>query len=293
MKRVLLIALIIMLMLLLAACAASPSVPGNASKETSAPTELLTEAPTEIPTEEPTEAPTGEPTVEPTSEPLSEEDAAMLDEAWEIASRVCDILGIELDRNLYDISRQQEKNGRITVIFFDSPEGGMLLDIPFTIEENGERSTSIGNCMLDPELHDIDEAKWEADGEGLRPESFTVTADQLKKAGRGATLRDAMEYAAEAYAVLFTELPEGNYFRCKTALPIEYISYGEADETTVKFVFIPDHAGEFTIQFGDILSAHLYESAEHSEYDGAITSMIDFSASDNGDGSYTVTVYPY
>ena len=287
-KKLIAIILVVIFTLVFSACTQC------GGQEAAVPTEaFLTEAPTEMPTEEPTAVQTEEPTEEPTSEPLSEEDAAMLDEAWEIASRVCDILGIELDRNLYDISRQQEKNGRITVIFFDSPEGGMLLDIPFTIEENGERSTSIGNCMLDPELHDIDEAKWEADGEGLRPESFTVTADQLKEAGRGATLRDAMEYAAEAYAVLFTELPEGNYFRCKTALPIEYISYGEADEATVKFVFIPDHAGEFTIQFGDILSAHLYESAEHSEYDGAITSMIDFSASDNGDGSYTVTVYPY
>ena len=207
---------------------------------------------------------------------------AFIELTWPTVTDIMKLYGCEVDRDNYSI--QEDADG-VNITFFRS--GAEIHSMPAVSVtcECPDDSWAVTRAWYYPERPaDHDWGSYDADNEALPAEmSFSVSA---------VSVSDAAWNAAQLAAEWFTELPEGNVFRCTDAAPViiataEYYSK-EHPQYTVRIAFMPEDYLAFSFRFGDFSDGLcVYDGGKYLCYTASLKVVL---TGMNTDGSYNMTV---
>ena len=218
-------------------------------------------------------------------------DEWFIDEAWKLVQDINRIYGTDFVKDECDVHRAQwgEKSLRW---YKADPES--VMHVSFIENEDGSWTTGMEHCYFYYEYAPdrIDSEKYGSDIVQLFGLALDLTDDDLKEAGYKPTggegdLDMAAEYMANYVAGLFTELPDGNYFKCSDSGVSRFERHVTPSYTHwANVALMPVDYSNWGAAYGDIEGMLCAEP----EYYGYITIFMNIMTVRSADGSIHVSL---
>lgn len=223
------------------------------------------------------------------AEPVTDE--WFVDEAWKLVQHINRLYGTDFAK---DEGKEYAVQQNMRMLSWDRLDQGVHLKVEF--RQNGSSEWVAGMDLVsfyyDLSTDRVDMEKYGNDIILLSGLELDLTADDLKKAGYSpdggeGDLDMAAEYMANYVAGLFTDLPDGNYFKCSDAGVSRFEKRNSDSYThTVNVALLPVDYSNWGAAYADIFAAFCADS----EYYGYFTIFMNIMAVRNGDGSITVSL---